>query len=245
MPGLAAACNGGYQERLSALSNPEVLLDWGDTSCYSGTGTTFSNLGSGGSTYDGDLVNGPTYSSAFGGIITCDGTDDHIQLDNTFSIPRAGGTMMVWIRTHQAESRPFSSFSPGTYQQFVNFGGTDGIDRAETDTNCNDWFSATGANAGGTYTNRWYCAFARTNNNLVTWFEMGINQSGGSYGQTSCSGGSASNMVADYGARRFGENTTYDSHWDGDYGVIAMWDTNLSDHQCLAAFGAYRHRYGV
>jgi len=74
---------------------------------------------------------------------------------------------------------------------------------------------------------------------------MGINQSGGSYGEVSCGGATASGMVADYGARRFGEDTTYDSHWDGDYGVIAMWDTNLSDHQCLAAFGAYRHRYGV
>jgi hypothetical protein len=52
-------------------------------------------------------------------------------------------------------------------------------------------------------------------------------------------------MENDFNFRHFGENTTYDSHWDGDYGVIALWDTNLTDHQCLQAFGVYRHRYGV
>lgn len=246
MPGMiAAATAGGYQERISQLSNPEVLLDWGNTSCYSGSGTTFANLGSSGTTYDGDLVGGTAYSSPFGGIMTTDGTDDHIQLDNTFTLPRAAGTMMVWIRTHQDESRPFTSYTAGAFQQFGNFGGTDGVDRAETNTNCNDWLAANGANTFGTYTNIWTCLIARTNSNLVTWFERGINQDIGSYNEISCGGGAASNMVADVGIRRFGENTTYDSHFDGDYGVIAMWDTNLSDHQCLEAFGVYRHRYGV
>ena len=246
MPGMiAAATAGGYQERISQLSNPEVLLDWGDASCYSGSGTTFSNLGSGGSTYDGDLVNGAAYSSSFGGIITCDGTDDMISIDNNFTQPRAGGTCMIWLRTHQAESRPFTSFTAGAFQGFVNFGGTDGVDRAETITNCNNWFAVNGANTFGTYTNVWTCVIGRTASNLVTWFERGINQDTGSYGNIDCSSGAASQMENDFNFRHFGENTTYDSHWDGDYGVIALWDTNLTDHQCLQAFGVYRHRYGV
>jgi len=246
MPGImAAATAGGYQERIAQLSNPEVLLDWGDTNCYPGTGTSFTNQGSSGTTHDGDLVNGAAYSSSFGGIITCDGTDDMISLDANFTQPRAGGTCMIWLRTHQAESRPFASRTAGAYEGFVNFGGTDGVDRAETATNCNNWFAVGGANDFGTYTNIWTCVIGRTNSNLVTWFERGTRQHGGTYGEISCGGGAASNMVNDFNFRFFGENTTYDSHWDGDYGVIALWDTNLSDHQCQEAFGVYRHRYGV
>ena len=246
MPGImAAATAGGYQERIAQLSNPEVLLDWGDTNCYPGTGTSFTNQGSSGTTHDGDLVNGAAYSSSFGGIITCDGTDDMIQLDANFTQPRAGGTCMIWLRTHQAESRPFASRTAGAFEGFVNFGGTDGVDRAETATNCNNWFAVGGANDLGTYTNIWTCVIGRTASNLVTWFERGTRQHGGTYGEISCGGGAASNMVNDFNFRFFGENTTYDSHWDGDYGVIALWDTNLSDHQCLEAFGVYRHRYGV
>ena len=152
---------------------------------------------------------------------------------------------MIWLRTHQAESRPFTSFTAGAFQGFVNFGGTDGIDRAETATNCNNWFAVNGANDFGTYTNIWTCVIGRTASNLVTWFERGTRQHGGSYGEISCGGGAASQMENDFNFRHFGENTTYDSHWDGDYGVIALWDTNLTDHQCLQAFGVYRHRYGV
>jgi len=246
MPGImAAATAGGYQERIAQLSNPEVLLDWGDTNCYPGTGTSFTNQGSSGTTHDGDLVNGAAYSSSFGGIITCDGTDDMISLDANFTQPRAGGTCMIWLRTHQAESRPFASRTAGAFEGFVNFGGTDGVDRAETATNCNNWFAVGGANDFGTYTNIWTCVIGRTASNLVTWFERGTRQHGGTYGEISCGGGAASNMVNAFNFRFFGENTTYDSHWDGDYGVIALWDTNLTDHQCLEAFGVYRHRYGV
>lgn len=245
MPMLAAACNGGYQERLTSISNPLVLLDWGDTSCYSGSGTTFSNLGSGGTTYDGDLIGGVSYSSDFGGIMTTDGSNDHIQIDNAVSLLRAGGTMMVWIRTHQNESRPFGTFNDNRVDRFVNFGGTDGVDRAETDQNCNDWYSANGANAKGSYTNNWYCALARCSSNTVTWIEMGTQQSGGSYNRDGCSGPVTTIMHADVSLARFGERTSYDSHFDGDYGVMAFWNSALSFHECQEAFGAYRHRYGV
>ena len=246
MPGImAAATAGGYQERIAQLSNPGLLLDWGNTGCYAGTGTTFTNLGSTGTTNNGTLVNGPVYSSAFGGIMTVDGTDDHIQLNNIFTLPRAAGTMMVWLRTHLAASRPFMSFHPNAFQQFINFGGTGGVDRGETNTNCNNWNANSGANTFGAYTNIWTCLIARTNSNLVTWFERGINQDTGSYGAINCSSGASTIMQADVGFSMFGESTTYDGHFDGDYGVIAMWNTNLSDHQCLEAFGVYRHRYGV
>ena len=245
MPMLAAATSGGYQERLTSISNPLVLYDWGDTNCYSGSGTTFSNLGSGGSTYDGDLIGGVSYSSDFGGIMTTDGSNDHIQVDNGITLLRAGGTMMVWIRTHQDESRPFGTDSDNRVDRFCNFGGTDGVDRAETNQNCNDWYSANGANAKGSYTNQWYCALARCTGNTVTWIEMGQQQSGGSYNRDGCSGPVTNIMHNNVTMRRFGERTSYDSHFDGDYGVMAWWNSALSFHECQEAFGAYRHRYGV
>lgn len=245
MPGgLAAAAAGGYQERLANLSNPLIFYDWGNNTCYAGTGTSFSNLGSGGTTYDGDLTNGTTYSSDFGGIMTLDGTDDRITIDTGYSVPRAGATVMIWCRTHQDANRGL--FGNGSVLNFAEFGGTNGASRAETASNCNNFNAGGGANTKGSYTNEWYCAFFVWNSNISTWFEMGINQdSTTNYGNTNCAPPNVSQLIANVDFQHIGRNSGYAGHFDGDIGVVAAWGSALSDHQALQAFGAFRHRYGV
>lgn len=245
MPGImAATAAGGYQERLANLSNPLIFYDWGNTTCYGGTGNAFSNLGTGGTTYDGDFRNGATYSSTFGGIVQLDGTDDDIRIDTTFSVPRAGATIMIWLRTEQSGNR--GVFGNGSVLNFAEFSGTNGVNRAETASNCNNFFAAGGANTKGDYTNEWYCYFFVWNNNISTWFEMGINQDAcGNYGNTNCAAPNVSNLIANVDFRTIGEQSGYAGHFDGDIGVVAAWNSALSNHQALQAFGAFRHRYGV
>jgi len=59
------------------VTNGLVLsLDAADLNSYSGSGTTWNDLS--GNSYSGSLINGPTFSSANGGSIAFDGTNDYV-----------------------------------------------------------------------------------------------------------------------------------------------------------------------
>jgi len=70
-------------------------LDAGNTKSYIGTGTTWNDLGS--TNLKGTLTNGPTFSSASGGTITFDGTNDYVSM-SSLSLVITGGTFIVWVR---------------------------------------------------------------------------------------------------------------------------------------------------
>jgi hypothetical protein len=64
----------------SVVSGLVLELDAGNLKSYPGSGTTWTDLSGKGNT--GTLTNGPTYSSANGGSIVFDGTNDYIDLSN-------------------------------------------------------------------------------------------------------------------------------------------------------------------
>ena len=62
------------------------------------TGTNIFNI-SGGTGLSSELLNGPTYSSDYGGNILLDGTNDYIQLSSSYSETfTLGTTVDVWIK---------------------------------------------------------------------------------------------------------------------------------------------------
>ena len=79
----------------SIITNGLVLcLDAGNSRSYPGSGTTWTDLSGRGNT--GTLTNGPTYSSANGGSIVFDGTDDYVTsgaLPGSF----ASFTVIIWF----------------------------------------------------------------------------------------------------------------------------------------------------
>jgi hypothetical protein len=87
---------------MSIYGGPDIItsglvlyLDAANTKSYSGSGTAWNDLS--GNNSGGTLTNGPTYSSANGGSIVLDGTNDYVAGNSTISIP---GTVTVsaWIR---------------------------------------------------------------------------------------------------------------------------------------------------
>ena len=76
-------------------SGLRLYLDAGITASYPGTGITWTDLSGNG--VNGTLINGPTFSSADGGSIVCDGTNDYITLGSSFSGTSAG-TISFWIK---------------------------------------------------------------------------------------------------------------------------------------------------
>jgi hypothetical protein len=70
-------------------------LDAGNAASYPGTGTVWTDLSGNGN--NGTLVNGPTYSSANGGTIVFDGTNDKVDCGNAASLQITVGTISAWI----------------------------------------------------------------------------------------------------------------------------------------------------
>jgi hypothetical protein len=81
------------------ITNGLVLfLDAGNNRSYPGTGTTWTDLSS--TAITGSLTNGPIFSSANGGSVVFDGTNDHITFGNNLNFEITSPfTVSTWFRT--------------------------------------------------------------------------------------------------------------------------------------------------
>ena len=72
-----------------------LALDAGNTKSYPGSGTTWTDLSGRGN--NGTLTNGPTYSSANGGSIVFDGTNDYVSKSSWTNPPTNNFTIGCWV----------------------------------------------------------------------------------------------------------------------------------------------------
>ena len=81
-----------------------LCLDAGNTKSYPGSGTAWTDLSGIGNT--GTLVNSPAYSSANGGSIVFDGTNDYTSLSpgNTFAFGTQPFAIEIWINFNSTGS---------------------------------------------------------------------------------------------------------------------------------------------
>ncbi len=73
-----------------------VNLDAGQISSYPGTGSLWTNTGSGGSTYNGTLQNSPTYSANYGGNFALNGSNQGTQINRPV---QDDFTLSAWFKT--------------------------------------------------------------------------------------------------------------------------------------------------
>ena len=99
-------------------SSLQLWLDAGQSSSYSGTGTTWTDLSVNGR--NGTLTNGPTYSATNGGSIVFDGTNDFVQCTGSLTVTAA--TFVAWIRRNGNQGQYDGIlFSRGTNTTGMNF----------------------------------------------------------------------------------------------------------------------------
>tara|TARA_R100001463_G_scaffold26997_1_gene62801 strand:+ start:1441 stop:2202 length:762 start_codon:yes stop_codon:yes gene_type:complete len=83
-------------------ANLLIYVDASNASSYGGSGTTWTDLQG---NYNGTLTNGPTYSSADGGQIVLDGTDDYVTFGNiTEQVEASAFSMQMWFRMEDANT---------------------------------------------------------------------------------------------------------------------------------------------
>jgi hypothetical protein len=92
-----------------------LALDAGRTLSYPGSGTTWTDLSGNGNT--GTLTNGPTYSSANGGSLVFDGTNDYVNSTSISSQFTSDITVEAWI---------YLSSYPGDWVRIIGTGGNGG-----------------------------------------------------------------------------------------------------------------------
>jgi hypothetical protein len=81
-----------------------MYLDAGVGSSYPGSGTAWTDISYNGN--DGTLVNGPTYSSADGGSILFDGTDDNAS--TLFNGTLNDFTICCWFKATDSSNNPYT-----------------------------------------------------------------------------------------------------------------------------------------
>ena len=98
-----------------------VHLDAGNSSSYSGSGTTWSDLTS--NNVDFTLTNSPTYNSGFSGYFAFDGVNDYAITSSAFTnFGTDSFTIEIWHRTHTTTdfeglfSQQIGTAADGTFQ---------------------------------------------------------------------------------------------------------------------------------
>ena len=108
----------GFKPPPVVLDGLQLYVDAGNILSYPTTGTTWTDLSGNGN--NGTLTNGPTYSSANGGAIVFDGTNDHVYKGTFAGSITTNLSLSVWVL--------FSSLAQGAYVMALgrDVGGTAG-----------------------------------------------------------------------------------------------------------------------
>jgi sortase (surface protein transpeptidase) len=77
-----------------------VNLEPGQTSSYPGSGSSWTNIGTGGSTYNATLLNSPVYNNGYGGNLYFNGTNQSTQISRPVE---DDFTLSAWIKTTSTE----------------------------------------------------------------------------------------------------------------------------------------------
>ena len=206
-------------------------LDAGNSSSYSGSGTTWTDLSS--SNNDGTLTNGPTYSSSGGGSIDLDGSNDSVRTSSDMFNPNADFTFSAWVN---------ADTTTGTHTLISDGGSTGCFQLRIGQTGGGNWqiisswvvLVGTFSNSGPIATDYWYnITVTRSSNTYSLYINGKFNSSFTS--STSFGGG---------GPQDIGTNYSTTELWDGKISQVMSYNRVLSETEILQNFNHFKYRYG-
>lgn len=206
-----------------------LCLDAGDPKSYNGSGTTWYDRS--GNENHGTLVNGPTYSSANGGSIVFDGSNDYANCGNSSSLNLSSFTASSWIYPKSLSTR------------------RNIISKEES----SNWIYAIGSTANKItfwiYNTVWVPQVSQASLSPNTWVYITVSYNGtdknifinGILDSTQTAAGmtlkSSTNLII--GAKSDG--TTY--FFDGNMGQISLYNRALSPAEILQNYKATKSRF--
>ena len=180
---------------------------------------------------NGTLTNGPTYSSANGGSLVFDGSNDYV----SGSIPTlTNWSITLWYRSTDITSKQvFYPFSGQAGANGLGFGGT-----FDASTN-NRWYFFDGTNS----------SFSNSNTAVTTniWYYLVVTKSSTTYnlytnGSLSLSTTGSDLSLVQYNLGRRGDNQWY---VNGQIAQASLYNRALSATEVSQNFNALRSRFGI
>jgi hypothetical protein len=209
-----------------------MFLDAGNASSYPGSGTAWTDLS--GNSRNGTLTNGPTYTSADGGSIVFDGTNDFVQCSG--SITATAATFVTWIRRNGTQSDYDGIiYSRGATATGIQFFGT------------TNRIAYTWNNAVNTYT--WNSGLTLPD---LTWCMIAVSVTSSSATAYLCQSSgitSATNTVSHTSTTlndiKIGQDDLGGRFFTGNIATAMIYDRALSAAEITQNFNALRGRYGL
>jgi hypothetical protein len=209
-----------------------MFLDAGNASSYPGSGTAWTDLS--GNSRNGTLTNGPTYTSADGGSIVFDGTNDFVQCSG--SITATAATFVTWIRRNGPQSDYDGIiYSRGAAATGIQFFGT------------TNRIAYTWNNAVNTYT--WNSGLTLPD---LTWCMIAVSVTSTTATAYLCQSSgitSATNTVSHTSTTlddiKIGQDDLGGRFFTGNIATAMIYDRALSAGEITQNFNALRGRYGL
>ena len=217
-----------------------LALDAGNRKSYPGSGTTWTDLSGRGNT--GTLVNGPTYSSANGGSIVFDGTNDYVNLGNPSSLSFASAlTISIWFYSGTVGAGSFlylkgrtdaDNYNPLIYNTgYYAWTGANGRVQYINPSNYildNTWYNLTVSHASGSTPNIYKNAILSTSHTFT--------EGNGTYAL-----GTNANPAAINADIPRGLITSF----NGNIPQVSIYNRALSAAEIQQNFNALRGRFGI
>jgi hypothetical protein len=212
-------------------------LDAGMNASYSGSGTTWTDLSVYGN--NGTLTNGPTYSSANGGSIVFDGTNDFINIpDSSLLTSTSALTINCWVRA--------TAFSGA----IIGKGTSDSNEEYCVVMNSSSLYFDVGG--GGPYaqpsytfnTNTWYnicCVHLRTaGTSSLLCYVNGVSLNNSTIFPTSTPNNNS--LPVSIGSRFY---SSINSPFNGNIAQVSIYNRALSAAEVSQNYNALKHRFGL
>lgn len=210
-------------------SNLVLHLDASNSSSYSGSGTTWTDLSGQGN--NGTLTNGPTFDSGDSGSIVFDGTNDRVQFGSDIFDPNTDFTLSAWVNLDVVTGNQtiVSDYSnAGSFQlRYKNGNGFQIVDSNIVNVGT---FSSSETLSAGT----WYNITVTRSSNTYTYYLNGSSVST-----------LTSTNTFDRGPETIGANYSFTSEWfDGKIAQVFAYSSALSASEVLHNYNATKATYG-
>ena len=210
-----------------------LCLDAADTNSYIGSGTTWTDVSNTGN--NSTLTNGPTFSSANGGSIVFDGTNDYVS-GTTSGLVSSVISMDVWFNVNSSKqySALMGSNATEKYEMLIKSGGA-----IEVSLSTNNYMQYNNILSLNTWTNIVVTAESGTQWKM---YKNGVDLgSPTTYtGTWQVSGASISNF--DLGRIR---NDVASFAYSGNISTVKIYNRALSATEVLQNYNATKTRFGL
>ena len=215
-----------------SLNGLVLALDAANTKSYPGSGTAWTDLSGRGNT--GTLTGGPTYSTANGGSIVFDGTDDYVEISGNSSNTPSEMTLFCFVypKNTRPEEIIATQNSGGGYRFMTRtYGGGGGTTWGFAPSSATEYSSSTVLS-----NNVWYSlAITYTSSSLLGYLNGALNWSV-----------SSPIALVHGGNIRLGDGIGgAQVHLQANLSSFMMYNRVLSAAEVSQNFNALRGRYGV